>query len=102
MHILEDVFMSFMSTICPFVNSGSCYTYSFCTDFLGRVCEKVSGKSLEAFMKKALLDPLGMRDTHFVVPVACTACTGDPRVPAIPEVLEGSINILSMIRSIYS
>ncbi|CAL1142245.1 unnamed protein product [Cladocopium goreaui] len=47
---------------------GSCYTYSFCTDFLGRVCEKVSGKSLEAFMKKALLDPLGMRDTHFVVP----------------------------------
>ena len=24
------------------------------------------------FHEKALLDPLGMRDTHFVVPVACT------------------------------
>eukprot|EP00438_Fugacium_kawagutii_P015089 Skav214580 [mRNA] locus=scaffold57:271253:275386:+ [translate_table: standard] len=51
----------------PFT-SGSCYTYSFCTDFLGRVCEKVSGKSLESFMKTALLEPLGMKDTHFVVP----------------------------------
>ena len=69
MPIVECFFL--MST-CFCLFSGSCYTYSFCTDFLGRVCEKVSGKSLEAFMKKALLDPLGMRDTHFVVPVACT------------------------------
>jgi CubicO group peptidase (beta-lactamase class C family) len=72
--------------------SGSCYTYSFCTDFLGRVCEKVSGKSLEAFMKKALLDPLGMRDTHFVVPVACTL--HGPRVLATTEVFQGTINRL--------
>ncbi|CAK9063334.1 Uncharacterized protein Rv1367c [Durusdinium trenchii] len=47
---------------------GSCYTYSFCTDYLGWICEKISGKSLESFMKEALLEPLGMRDTHFVVP----------------------------------
>ncbi|CAE7765121.1 unnamed protein product, partial [Symbiodinium pilosum] len=47
---------------------GSCYTYSFCTDMIGRVCEAVSGKRLDKFMQSALLAPLGMQDTYFEVP----------------------------------
>ncbi|CAE7243335.1 unnamed protein product [Symbiodinium sp. CCMP2456] len=47
---------------------GSRYTYSFCTDMIGRVCEAVSGKRLDKFVNEALLSPLGMRDTFFEVP----------------------------------
>eukprot|EP00439_Symbiodinium_sp_Y106_P024371 s341_g2.t5 len=47
---------------------GSRYTYSFCTDMIGRVCEAVSGKRLDKFVNAALLSPLGMRDTFFEVP----------------------------------
>lgn len=47
---------------------GAVYDYSFCTDFVGRLCEVVSGMSLEAFVKKSILKPLGMKDTHFVLP----------------------------------
>lgn len=42
--------------------------YSFGYDMLGRVCEVVSGLPLERFMRRWLLGPLGMKDTHFVVP----------------------------------
>lgn len=47
---------------------GKRYQYSFAYEFLGRVCEIISDLSLEDFMRKWLLDPLGMKDTHFVVP----------------------------------
>jgi CubicO group peptidase (beta-lactamase class C family) len=41
------------------------WDYGHSTDVLGRVVEVVSGKSLFAFEKERLLDPLGMRDTAF-------------------------------------
>merc|ERR1719159_1789057 len=47
---------------------GSRHEYSFCADVLGRVCEVVSGKRLDKLAKERLFDPLGMKDTHFVVP----------------------------------
>mmetsp|Transcript_6375 Transcript_6375/g.13033 ORF Transcript_6375/g.13033 Transcript_6375/m.13033 type:complete len:449 (-) Transcript_6375:105-1451(-) len=47
---------------------GSRYEYSFCTDIMGHVCEAVSGLPLDRFMERQLLKPLGMKDTHFVVP----------------------------------
>eukprot|EP00747_Dinoflagellata_sp_TGD_P216214 gnl/TRDRNA2_/TRDRNA2_88800_c0_seq2.p1 gnl/TRDRNA2_/TRDRNA2_88800_c0~~gnl/TRDRNA2_/TRDRNA2_88800_c0_seq2.p1 ORF type:complete len:291 (+),score=55.30 gnl/TRDRNA2_/TRDRNA2_88800_c0_seq2:254-1126(+) len=47
---------------------GKRYHYSFAYEILGRVCEVVSGLPLERFMRKWLLGPLGMKDTHFVVP----------------------------------
>jgi CubicO group peptidase (beta-lactamase class C family) len=46
---------------------GSTWDYSYSTDILGRVVEAVSGKSLYAFEKERLLDPLGMSDTSFYV-----------------------------------
>lgn len=47
---------------------GTVYEYSFCTDVLGRICEVASGQSLEQFVRDRLLDPLGMKDTHFKLP----------------------------------
>jgi CubicO group peptidase (beta-lactamase class C family) len=46
---------------------GTTWEYSHSTDVLGRVIEVVSGKSLYAFEKERLLDPLGMKDTSFYV-----------------------------------
>jgi CubicO group peptidase (beta-lactamase class C family) len=44
---------------------GTTWDYSHSTDVLGRVVEVVSGKSLYAFEKERILDPLGMSDTAF-------------------------------------
>ena len=49
---------------------GGTWEYSHATDILGRVVEVASGKSLHAFMKERLFDPLGMPDTAFYVPDA--------------------------------
>jgi CubicO group peptidase (beta-lactamase class C family) len=46
---------------------GSAWDYSHATDVLGRVVEVVSEKSLYAFEKERILDPLGMKDTSFYV-----------------------------------
>ena len=42
---------------------GSTWDYSYSTDILGRVVEIVSGKTLGAFFKERIFDPLGMTDT---------------------------------------
>jgi CubicO group peptidase (beta-lactamase class C family) len=44
---------------------GTVWDYGHSSDVLGRVVEVASGKSLFAFEKERLLDPLGMRDTAF-------------------------------------
>mmetsp|Transcript_78659 Transcript_78659/g.163552 ORF Transcript_78659/g.163552 Transcript_78659/m.163552 type:complete len:608 (-) Transcript_78659:119-1942(-) len=44
---------------------GTRYAYSFCTDFLGYVCEAVSGLDLQQFLEKRLFKPLDMKDTFF-------------------------------------
>jgi CubicO group peptidase (beta-lactamase class C family) len=49
---------------------GTSWEYSVATDVLGRVVEVVSGKSLDAFFKGHIYDPLGMTDTGFFVPEA--------------------------------
>jgi len=46
---------------------GTTWDYSNSTDVLGRFVEVVSGKSLYAFEKERILDPLGMSDTSFYV-----------------------------------
>ena len=77
---------------------GTTWDYSHSTDVLGRVIEVVSAKSLYAFEKERILDPLGMRDTSFYVKdqskwpriaeplvndraIGRDAEFGDPRVP---------------------
>lgn len=46
---------------------GTIWDYGLSIDVLGRVIEVISGKSLFAFAKERLLDPLGMKDTAFYV-----------------------------------
>jgi CubicO group peptidase (beta-lactamase class C family) len=46
---------------------GTVWDYSHSTDVLGRVIEVISDKSLYAFEKERILDPLGLTDTGFYV-----------------------------------
>jgi CubicO group peptidase (beta-lactamase class C family) len=47
---------------------GEGWGYSYATDVLGIVVEKISGQPLGEFMKARLFEPLGMQDTFFEVP----------------------------------
>lgn len=47
---------------------GTAWEYGLSTDVLGRVVEVASGMSLDAFFKKRIFDPLGMKDSHFRIP----------------------------------
>lgn len=47
---------------------GSRWEYGINTDLLGRLVEKVSGKRLDEYFRERIFEPLGMRDTFFVVP----------------------------------
>ena len=49
---------------------GSAYQYGLSIDVLGRVVEVASGLSLDEFFRRRILEPLGMRDTHFNLPAA--------------------------------
>jgi CubicO group peptidase (beta-lactamase class C family) len=44
---------------------GEKFTYGLNTDVLGYLVEVVSGLSLDAYFKKYIFEPLGMKDTHF-------------------------------------
>ena len=49
---------------------GSRWEYSIGIDIIGRIVEIISGKSLEAFLKDHIFDPLGMVDTSFALPTS--------------------------------
>lgn len=49
---------------------GEKWTYGLNTDVLGYLIEVVSGKSLEAFFRERIFDPLGMKDTYFNLPAS--------------------------------
>ena len=47
---------------------GSRWEYGISTDWLGRIVERVSGQSLDAYFRQHIFDPLGMQDSFFMVP----------------------------------
>ncbi|HUE87437.1 MAG TPA: serine hydrolase domain-containing protein [Vicinamibacterales bacterium] len=47
---------------------GTRWEYGISTDWLGRLVERVSGQTLDAYVTAKIADPLGMRDTFFNVP----------------------------------
>jgi len=47
---------------------GEKFVYGYNTDILGAVIEVVSGQPLDDFLRKRILEPLGMTDTHFYLP----------------------------------
>ena len=52
---------------------GEAFVYGYSTDILGVIVEKVSGKTLDAFLSERLIQPLGMKDTSFYLPRDKTA-----------------------------
>jgi CubicO group peptidase (beta-lactamase class C family) len=49
---------------------GERWQYGISTDWLGRLIEKVSGQTLDAYLREHVFQPLGMEDTYFNVPAA--------------------------------
>jgi CubicO group peptidase (beta-lactamase class C family) len=47
---------------------GESWVYGYNTDVLGCVVERVSGMSLDEFIRTRITNPLGMRDTFFYLP----------------------------------
>ena len=47
---------------------GDRWMYGDSTDYVGILVEKISGKSLDEFLRTRIFEPLGMRDTHYNVP----------------------------------
>lgn len=47
---------------------GEQFVYGYSTDILGALIEVVSAEPLDKFLKKRILDPLEMNDTHFYLP----------------------------------
>ena len=47
---------------------GEKYIYSLSYDVLGVLIEKVSGMRFDNYIKKYILDPLGMADSYFIIP----------------------------------
>jgi CubicO group peptidase (beta-lactamase class C family) len=65
---------------------GEKWTYSASTRVLGMVVEKISGMTLEAYFQKNILQPLGMRDTSFAVPLEKQS-----RVPPVQQRENGKL-----------
>ncbi|HYW02987.1 MAG TPA: serine hydrolase domain-containing protein [Gammaproteobacteria bacterium] len=47
---------------------GTRWNYSFATDVAGHLVERISGQSLETFLRRRIFGPLAMDDTGFTVP----------------------------------
>ncbi|MEO6080809.1 MAG: serine hydrolase domain-containing protein [Steroidobacteraceae bacterium] len=54
----------------PFVaQPGEQYVYGYNTDVLGCIVERASGLALDEYFRTRITGPLGMKDTHFFLPV---------------------------------
>lgn len=54
----------------PFqAHPGEAFVYGYSTDILGALVEAVAGVPLDRFLRERILDPLGMDDTHFYLPL---------------------------------
>jgi CubicO group peptidase (beta-lactamase class C family) len=81
----------------PFVaQPGEAWVYGYSTDVLGCVIERASGMPLDEFVRTRITAPLGMKDTHFFLPVeqrerlaAVYASVGDGRIVRAPEGARG-------------
>ena len=47
---------------------GDQWLYGTSTDFVAVLVEKISGQSIDQFLRERIFEPLGMNDTHFNIP----------------------------------
>ncbi len=70
---------------------GEKFVYGYNTDILGAIIEVVSGEPLNKFLESRILDPLGMKDTHFYLPdskkdrLAVVYSAGDDGIERAPD-----------------
>ena len=64
----SEQFIAKLASLPLLYQPGTVWDYSFSTDVLGLVVEKVSGKRLGDFLKEAVWDKVKMPDTTFEVP----------------------------------
>lgn len=64
----SDDFINKVSKAPLIYHPGEKWHYSIATDLIGVLIERISGMSLEGYLKTNLFDPLGMNDTGFSVP----------------------------------
>ena len=63
-----DGFIERLATLPLKFEPGTRWHYSVASDVVGAVVERISGQSLDVFLRERLLRPLDMRDTFFNVP----------------------------------
>lgn len=68
--ITGDEMLKRLGTIPLAFQPGTTFFYSVAMDVLGLLVARVAGKRLDLVMEERLLNPLGMRDTHWFVPPA--------------------------------
>ncbi len=60
--------MARLGTLPTVAQPGEAFVYGYSTDILGCVVERASGMALDVYLRTKILDPLGMKDTHFFLP----------------------------------
>lgn len=63
-----DEWISRLATLPLIDQPGAGFHYGVSTDLLGVLLARMEASTLEAVVRRRVLDPLGMDDTHFVVP----------------------------------
>lgn len=88
--------MERLATLPLVAQPGEAWVYGYSTDVLGCVVERASGLSLDEYLRATIIDPLGMRDTHFYLPeskrgrlAVVYAGGADGRVVRAPEGAHG-------------
>jgi CubicO group peptidase (beta-lactamase class C family) len=65
-----DAWLARVATLPLMFHPGTRWHYGIATDVLGVLIARISGQSLGEFFRTRIFEPLGMRDTAFVVPDA--------------------------------
>src|SRR3954447_13833023 len=63
-----DEWLQHLGSLPLLAQPGERWMYNVSSDVLGVLVARVSGKSLGAFMRERIFEPLGMKDTAFRVP----------------------------------
>jgi CubicO group peptidase (beta-lactamase class C family) len=63
-----DEWLARLTTLPLIDQPGAAFHYGVSTDVLGFLIARIDGTTLAAAVRRRVLDPLGMHDTHFVVP----------------------------------
>src|SRR5271163_2843734 len=66
-HIAPDDWLTRLSKLPLIHQPGAMMSYGRATDLLGLLIARIEGEPLQAVLKRSIFDPLGMRDTSFLV-----------------------------------